>query len=315
MSVVGAAAIAAGASLIGGAMSSKGQELTNETNLKIARETNRMNESLWRAEMAYNDPSNQVARYRSAGLNPALMYGSITPGNAGSAPTMQGATMQNAYEGIAHGISSAGSNFVNTLLSVRMNEANVKKAEADAKFAETRARESLANTGLLSSKTSLTQEQTTTQYFQTAYWQAKSLSEKVGANVAKATETIAIAIEKQKLLNLKGQEKEMYSRIMRNEVQNILDSEKVTSEQFYRALEKQKLELQKKIFKVDSLYKSADLKLRSRDLDIKEYKNAIDAYRLNQDMIRWTNEFLLKKYQQKRHEHEYRWNMFRSLLK
>lgn len=116
--------------LVGGAISSgvqaKAQREANETNLKIARETNQANLDIaqmnndynqkqfekqiaynwdmWNANNEYNTAANQAARFKEAGLNPAMMMGSGNAGTASSAGsvspptaspvTMQGSTVQ-----------------------------------------------------------------------------------------------------------------------------------------------------------------------------------------------------------------------------
>jgi len=44
------------------------------------------NIDFWNLQNSYNTPQQQMQRYQEAGLNPALMYGNGTPGNAASAP-------------------------------------------------------------------------------------------------------------------------------------------------------------------------------------------------------------------------------------
>lgn len=87
------------------------QNATNQANLQIARETNEANKKLyeqqyadqvamWEMNNAYNNPSAQMSRLRSAGLNPALNMGTNPTGSAqmASAPTphpaVTGAPMQ-----------------------------------------------------------------------------------------------------------------------------------------------------------------------------------------------------------------------------
>lgn len=50
---------------------------------------NELNYAFWKLQNAYNDPSQQMARLRAAGLNPNLMYGKGTMGNSESRPQMQ----------------------------------------------------------------------------------------------------------------------------------------------------------------------------------------------------------------------------------
>lgn len=58
------------------------QQLANQGNISLARENNNFNLEMWRRNNEYNSPSAQMQRYKDAGLNPALIYGSS--GNAGN---------------------------------------------------------------------------------------------------------------------------------------------------------------------------------------------------------------------------------------
>lgn len=60
--------------------------LQSTANKKLAAYTNQMNVENWKRENEYNTPAAQMARYKEAGLNPNLIYGQGTPGNAGSIP-------------------------------------------------------------------------------------------------------------------------------------------------------------------------------------------------------------------------------------
>lgn len=93
--LIGAAAIGAGASLVGGAMGALGQNSANKTNIRLQREQNAWNErqaekanqwniEQWERENLYNSPIQQMQRLEQAGLNPNLMYGQGNPGSASS---------------------------------------------------------------------------------------------------------------------------------------------------------------------------------------------------------------------------------------
>ena len=97
---VGAAIISGGASLLGGlfgGFSNKtAQDRANETNLKIARETNQnqyqmfqeqnaFNERMYNQMQQYNTPAAQMQRYTDAGINPYIAAGNVQTGNAQSA--------------------------------------------------------------------------------------------------------------------------------------------------------------------------------------------------------------------------------------
>ena len=95
MSILGAAAIGAGASLVGGALGAAGQSSANRTNIQLQREQNAWNEKQaekanqwnieqWERENLYNSPIQQMQRLEQAGLNPNLMYGQGNPGSASS---------------------------------------------------------------------------------------------------------------------------------------------------------------------------------------------------------------------------------------
>lgn len=75
MSLVGAAAIGAGATLLGTAGSAVSQG-------KLNRATRKWNEKMWALQNKYNTPEAQMERFKQAGLNPNLIYGQGTSGNA-----------------------------------------------------------------------------------------------------------------------------------------------------------------------------------------------------------------------------------------
>ena len=73
-------------SIFNGTMGYLGQKQANETNLRIARETNEANRQLaqyewnknlemWNLQNMYNSPASQMQRFKQAGLNPNLIYG------------------------------------------------------------------------------------------------------------------------------------------------------------------------------------------------------------------------------------------------
>jgi len=73
-------------------------------NKKRARESQKQrewSESMWEKQNAYNTPANQMQRLRDAGLNPALMYGQGTTGNAEKALPYQQAQIENLGPAIA----------------------------------------------------------------------------------------------------------------------------------------------------------------------------------------------------------------------
>lgn len=106
---------------------------TNQQNYQIAQEQNALNEKMfnrqldyntemWNKTNAYNSPAHQMARLRSAGINPYFAMGNVQAGNAQSqtAPSWSGAagaTMEapteayalkaNAYSDFGHSVGEA----------------------------------------------------------------------------------------------------------------------------------------------------------------------------------------------------------------
>lgn len=82
----------------GGIINAISGSKANKTNLQIAREYNQAqrelaeyqaqwNEQMWNRQNEYNTPSAQMQRFKDAGLNPNLIYGQGSPGNATGAPS------------------------------------------------------------------------------------------------------------------------------------------------------------------------------------------------------------------------------------
>lgn len=57
-------------------MSKKNQDRQNKANMEMAQYQFAQNKDMWNQQNLYNDPSNQMARLKKAGLNPNLVYGS-----------------------------------------------------------------------------------------------------------------------------------------------------------------------------------------------------------------------------------------------
>lgn len=96
---------AAGLSFLGGVLSSKSNDKTNQTNLQIARENNQWSEQMmqkqmdyntlmWEKNNQYNSAAAQRARLEQAGLNPYLMMngGSAGTATAASSPSLPSPT-------------------------------------------------------------------------------------------------------------------------------------------------------------------------------------------------------------------------------
>lgn len=156
MSLLGAAAIGAGASLLGNIFGASSANKANKTNLQIAQMNNQWSEKMmqkqmdyntqmWNAQNEYNDPSKQVERLKRAGLNPALMLGSVSPGIAQSGnsvglPSPSSASVQpNHYDfsGIGNALLSAVS--INNQNKVQESQARYTNMQADYYGAKTMA--------------------------------------------------------------------------------------------------------------------------------------------------------------------------------
>lgn len=90
--IVAAAGIAAGASILQNAFNLIATDKTNEANQRLAEYQNAWNLAQWKRENEYNSPIQQMARYREAGLNPNLIYGS-GQASAGNASSLRSADM------------------------------------------------------------------------------------------------------------------------------------------------------------------------------------------------------------------------------
>lgn len=131
--------------LISGLFGSSSQSKANATNLQIARETNELNRQLyedqkaftvdmWNKNNEYNDPSAQMDRLRSAGINPFMGVGNMT--NTSSMPStpspspMQGATVQpeTSFAQSLFGGISAG---IQQYMSAKLADAQIRNVQAD----------------------------------------------------------------------------------------------------------------------------------------------------------------------------------------
>jgi len=81
-----AAALGGGTNLIGSIINTvaarKAQERENQFNKQMAEYAYNKELEMWNRQNEYNTPLAQMARFKEAGLNPNLIYGKGTPGNA-----------------------------------------------------------------------------------------------------------------------------------------------------------------------------------------------------------------------------------------
>lgn len=76
---------------------------TNEMQKREAELAYQRSVEMWHMQNMYNDPQAQMARFKNAGLNPHLIYGQGSPGNASSAPEYQPANLQYRVEAAQYG--------------------------------------------------------------------------------------------------------------------------------------------------------------------------------------------------------------------
>ncbi len=115
---------ALGKGLIGGLGNIVGGLFGNRSRKREAQRQRDFSESMWNRQNAYNTPAMQMKRLKEAGLNPALMYGQGTTGNAEKALPYQQAQ-----------IESVGANFAQATAagaqaSIANSQAELNKANA-----------------------------------------------------------------------------------------------------------------------------------------------------------------------------------------
>ena len=90
----------------------------NRSRKREARRQRQFDLSMWNSQNAYNTPAMQMKRLKDAGLNPALMYGQGTTGNATSAVTASIPQIQNplSSSGVASGVQLSLANAQKQLL-------------------------------------------------------------------------------------------------------------------------------------------------------------------------------------------------------
>jgi len=126
----GGAAISAAAGLIGSIGS--GRKAYHRSK-KLMDKQFQMDKDMWDYQNKYNLPSAQMERLKAAGLNPALMYGQGTTGNASGAPQTK-FTQLNPYmnAGDIGTLANAG-------IQMALANANKKDLEASADLKSTQA--------------------------------------------------------------------------------------------------------------------------------------------------------------------------------
>lgn len=116
-----------------GAIGLAGQALQYRYNKKLAEQQNQYNLDMWNLQNEYNSPSAQMRRFQDAGLNPNLIYGQGTNGNASTAPQM--VTPQ--VPAIDKQAQEIGKLF--NIANLQLLGANISKANAEADIAREEA--------------------------------------------------------------------------------------------------------------------------------------------------------------------------------
>ena len=129
-----AALITGGAGLLGTGINAGATAIRNRKQLgyqkELAAYTNEMNLENWKLQNAYNSPKAQMERYREAGLNPNLIYGQGTPGNAGALPGYD--TPRVDLETPRFDLASVADNAITAYYDSKVKQAQVKATEASA---------------------------------------------------------------------------------------------------------------------------------------------------------------------------------------
>lgn len=111
--------------------------LNREFNSQQAQLNRDFQRSMWDAYNAYNSPSAQMQRFREAGLNPNLIYGSLNQ-SVGSTQPGSAASYSSGISPVSLDTSNL-SNLGATAESALQNVANYNKTKAEASITATRA--------------------------------------------------------------------------------------------------------------------------------------------------------------------------------
>lgn len=123
MSIVLASAIAGGLSALGNIYSAHQQRSINRNNIYNQWQ-------MYNATNEYNSPINTINRYKEAGLNPALMYGNVSPGYASNMNMAVQHAPQLDLSGVGDAISNA--------LNYQQRERQIEIAEKNQQLATIR---------------------------------------------------------------------------------------------------------------------------------------------------------------------------------
>lgn len=133
-----AAVIAAVAAVVGIVVSSTGQDKANQQNKLLAQQGNEWNIEQWNRENQYNLPSEQMQRYKDAGLNPNLIYGQSN--YSATSPRANVASVSNAMDAF-NGLNISGISDAFT----RQRRSNIGQQNADTASAGQQSLEKVQN--------------------------------------------------------------------------------------------------------------------------------------------------------------------------
>ena len=119
---------AIGSQIIGGAQRRKQYGRQRQFNRQMADLEWKRNLEMWHKQNQYNHPSEQMKRFMDAGLNPNLIYGQGTPGNASAMPTYRRAEQPVDKEPIVNP-EEAFKQALNILQSVELTKQEKEKTQ------------------------------------------------------------------------------------------------------------------------------------------------------------------------------------------
>lgn len=113
------------------------QSEANASNERIAQRNNEFNQQMWEKNNEYNKPINQVARYKEAGLNPALIYGtSGSAGNSSGAVTASNYDYKPVVGGNAGNLITGLGNALNQYMDLLLKKEQIEKTSSDRKLSD-----------------------------------------------------------------------------------------------------------------------------------------------------------------------------------
>lgn len=173
-----AAIVPAIGSALSGLFSYLNQNAVNRHNEQLARQQNAWNLMQWQRENWYNDPVNQVARLRAAGLNPGLLMSNGIENVSAQSPEMVSSQSRATAQ-----IPNVFSNFAQDYKTAQLLDAQRENIEADT-------RQKNANAGYYEMETNISGVR-----FKIMLKNGEKLSDAQLANLTTATEKLQHEID------------------------------------------------------------------------------------------------------------------------